>query len=356
MAKALASRVLGTTSLGSLSVARLVAMGGILVVGSFASSASAQSPGVHPPPPAGSMPVGGGVAREIASHPPSRAMLDEAIAHYKRDPASAQARPPESLSTFFGHPVKSANVDSLKVELIKAAGPGGQETSVPFLHTQAGDEGRHNDAFVFHLVDSLNPTFNPFPHAAVVPRDGSTLIRLWSNYRSLKDGPPPELTGTALRREIARISIWSYVMGNVDGPAVNLSNGGFALVLESDGTTSWRGVVIDGQFAMDPNEHWGDGHGTVPPWKTASRVWDVEVHNWLEPGTKKGILGLGPVEQIPEGVAESLRKLAENASRRDLATRAGMDPTRDEDLQKMAAVRTRAQEVLTHYRIAWKAN
>jgi hypothetical protein len=204
---------------------------------------------------------------------------------------------------------------------------------------------RHPDVNLFRLVDSYKVRHNPFPYAVTVEHDQSDLVHIWKDFRTLRDGAPPELSGAALRDEIARIAVWSYVSGNFDGPGVNPTNAGFARVLETDGRWHWRGVLIDAEYAFERDPNVGLGHRMVAPWETT----EVESHAGPNSDPSRGILGMGPVMHLPEDVAEDLFRIATNPSRSNLAERAGLNPTVEADRQKMAGTRERAKEVLSHY-------
>jgi hypothetical protein len=191
---------------------------------------------------------------------------------------------------------------------------------------------RYKDVQLYRLVESTGTRFNPFPEAAHVPHEGSALVRMWTDFKPVSKGAPPELTGEALRTELARITIWSYVSGNVDGPAHNGNNGGFAKFRDASGREFWRGVLIDAGAA------WNMPDVSHQPWKT-------------------DLLGRGPVERahIPEDVVNSLVQIA-RASAEELAHRSKFDAIDEGAKEISRGIRARAQQVLEHYGISWRSS
>ena len=326
----------------------------------LSSARQPSAAGAHAAPaPASETPaIGGSSARpqgtRAAAPTPSssafasaRAATDAALARFAQDPERARARAPVSFHDFFHTALHTSNSDFLHVEVLHAGGgaAGGASANgtLAFVRRNSpndtwGGGSRTNDVHLFRLVDAVDPGDNPFPHA-VTHNDGSTLVKVWDDFRMLKDGPPPGLTGAALRTEVTRMSVWAYVAGNVDGPVINPSNGGFARVLGPDGNVRWRGVLVDGQLAFARDAKWADGHEMVRPWESPQRVWDPDAHVWRD-GTGRGLLDLGPAKQLPAEVKPALVKIAQTASLPDMARRAGLDPTREDDLAKMEGVRS----------------
>jgi hypothetical protein len=130
--------------------------------------------------------------------------------------------------------------------------------------------------------------------------------------------------------EVARMAIWSYVSGNVDGPASNGNNGGFARFRDASGREFWRGVLIDAGAA------WNQPASNHKPWNT-------------------NLLNTGPVagESIPNGVVNSLIQIA-RSSAEELAQMSRFDQIDDGALSIVRGIRGRAQEVLDHYGIGWQ--
>jgi len=266
---------------------------------------------------------------------PERAAVDDAMTTYARDPARARAESPMSVSEFFGAKLESMNIANLRVELLRGAGRDGAEKPVGFLWTHFYDtdpywNNRYKDVQLYRLVDATGLTHNPFPEAAHIAHEGSALVRLWTDYTPVSKGAPEGLHGEELVHEVARLAIWSYVSGNVDGPATNGNNGGFARFRDASGREFWRAVLIDAGAA------WNQPSGAHRPWNT-------------------NLLGTGPVvrESIPNGVVNSLVQIA-RASAEELATMSKFDRIDDGALAIVRGIRGRAREVLDHYEIAWE--
>ena len=261
---------------------------------------------------------------------PTSAEVERALGAYLNDPVAARAGNPVPIGEFFATPVASANAHSLQVELLQ----NGDGQPIAFLRAKfAGGDMYWNDRFkdvqLFKLVQSTGTTLNPFPEAAYVPNEGAALVRLWTKYTPLSKGAPEGLAGEQLDGELARISTWSYVSGNVDGVAANLNNGGFALFQDADGVQRWRGVLIDQGAAWHPPPE------SALPWNT-------------------NLLGRGPVrvENLPPDMIASLQLIA-RSSASDLARRSGFPPTDGGGLAIVRDIRARAQQVLVHYGFSW---
>ena len=282
---------------------------------------------------------------------PSHEAVLSAMDAFDTDPASARAGDPMNLSNFFGEPIKTLNSqgDDMLIELVWAD-RSLADKPVALLHARFGtsainwigrsfDESTWNNRFrdvqLFNLADSTGTVENPFPEARAIPTENGpdkfgVLIRVWSDFRVLKKGAPGDLQGPELRAEVARMAVWSYVTGNIDGPAVNNGNAGFAKFLDESGRSFWRGVLIDGGAA------WNEPGTQYEPWHT-------------------NILGLGPVaaNDIPQQVRDSIAQIAGDTAD-DLATRAGLDPSNAADQHAMSSMSARAQKVCNYYGIAWQ--
>ncbi|MBX3250007.1 MAG: hypothetical protein KF901_22710 [Myxococcales bacterium] len=233
------------------------------------------------------------------------------------------------MSEFFGGARESANAGTLRVERLR---PERHYTGRPIAFLSAQFHGsdpywndRYKDVQLYHLFDAVGLA-DVFPEAAHVPSEGRALIRLWTAYTPLSAGAPRDLTGTQLRRELARMAIASYVAGNVDGPASNGNNGGFARFRDQRGNTYWRGVLIDAGAA------WHDPGSRHEPWNT-------------------NLLGTGPITKadIPSDVAVGLWRINQ-ASRFDLATWSRFERVDESATNIVEAQRNRARRVLDHYR------
>jgi len=276
--------------------------------------------------------VAWGVGFDFDPFPP-RESIDFAMDRYAKDPSSARARDPVSLGEFFGGSADSMNISRLRVELLKP-NPRFSDRPVAFLHAEYYDgdmywNNRYKDVQLFRLVDSTGTRMNPFPEAIDVPQEGSSILRVWTDYRPVSKGAPSDMPDSTLRTEVARIAVWSYVSGNVDGPASNGSNGGFARFTDASGRKFWRGVLIDAGAA------WNTPDAGQRPWKT-------------------NILGTGSVkkENIPEDVVNGLIQIA-GSSAVDLASRSRFANIDDGAKDIVRGIRGRAQEVLDNYGIHW---
>jgi hypothetical protein len=266
---------------------------------------------------------------------PERAAIDYAMTTYARDPARARAESPMSVSEFFGTKIESMNIQNLRVELLRGSGREGVEKPIGFLWTQFHDgdpywNNRYKDVQLYRLVDATGNTHNPFPEATHVPHEGSALVRLWTDYRPVSKGAPDGLQGEELVREVARLAVWSYVSGNLDGPATNGNNGGFARFRDASGREFWRAVLIDAGAA------WNQPSDAHRPWNT-------------------NLFGTGPVarESIPNGAVNSLVQIA-RASAEELAEMSKFERVDDGALAIVRGIRGRAREVLDHYEIPWE--
>jgi hypothetical protein len=265
---------------------------------------------------------------------PPRESIDFAMDGYLRDPASARARAPTSVGDFFGQGATSMNIDHLRVEFLKP-NPRFSDKPIAFLHAHfyGGDtywNDRFKDVQLFRLVDSTGTAKNPFPEAAHVPSEGAAIVRVWSDFHAIKKGAPPGLEGDALMVELARMAVWSYVGGNVDGVANNGSNGGFSRFRDASGREFWRGVLIDEGAA------WNTPPDAQKPWNT-------------------NLLGRGAVQRahIPDDVANSLIQIARGAPD-DLARKSRFEHVDEGALNIVRGIQGRAREILDHYGIAWK--
>jgi hypothetical protein len=274
------------------------------------------------------------VTAGIVDEFPPHESVDFAMDGYLRDPNAARAHAPMSLKDFFGNGSSSMNESQLRVELLKP-NPRFSEKPVAFLHAHFyGSDMFWNDRFkdvqLYRLADSTGTPKNPFPEAAHVPSEGAALVRVWSDFQPIKSGPPAGLEGDALSTELARIAVWSYVSGNVDGPSTNGSNGGFSRFRDASGREFWRGVLIDEGAA------WNTPPEGEKPWNT-------------------NLLGKGAVlrEHIPEDVVNSMLQIA-RATPEELAQRSHFDRIDDGALTVVRNIQARARDVLDHYCIQWK--
>ena len=265
---------------------------------------------------------------------PPRESVFYAMDAYENDPASARAHDPVSIQRFFDVPVDSTNWARLRVELLRP-NPRYSDLPVAFLHADfaGGDmywNDRYKDMTLYWLADSTGTNMNPFPEADYVQNEGSALVRIWAGYRPVSMGAPSDLQGDALLGEVARIAVWAYVAGNVDGPAVKTSNGGFAPFQDESGRTFWRGVLIDNGAA------WNTPDDRSKPWNT-------------------NILDTGPVQgnEIPMDVSNGLIQIA-NAAPDDLAAQAHFTNVDDGARRIVGGIQVRAREVLDYYGIAWQ--
>jgi hypothetical protein len=267
---------------------------------------------------------------------PSREAVDSALANFQVNQAGARAHDPVPLNEFFGERVQGAFSGGYKVEIIK---PDERVSDEPIavLHivfTPTPDplniNNRFKDLNVFKLADSLGAPFNPFPEAAAVPGETGIIMRLWTDFRKMSKGVPPDMAADQVLPELARISIWSYVVGNTDG-VNNAGNAGFAKFRDASGREFWHAVLVDAGGAFNSPA------ANFAPWTL-------------------NLAGRGPVQaaNIPPDVVNELVQLA-RASDSDLDTWAGVDPASQQRLaQAMPGVRTRAQQVLSQYGMAWQ--
>ena len=275
------------------------------------------------------------VGARLAERFPTRANVEASMDHYARDPASARARSAMSVEEFFGGQRSSMNIDRLRVELLK---PNPRFTSPPIAFLRAQFHGtdmywnnRYKDVQLYRLIESTGTQHNPFPEAKHIPNEGSALVRMWTDYTPISKGAPEGLHGDALLAELARITVWSYVSGNVDGPAHNGNNGGFSRFRDASGREFWRGVLIDAGAA------WNRPDASHRPWNS-------------------NLLGRGPVERskIPEDVINSLKQIA-RASAEELASRSRFEAIDEGAREIVRGIRERAREVLEHYGIQWQS-
>lgn len=279
----------------------------------------------------------GAIGSTLVDRFPPRESIDFAMDRYLKDPVGARAREPMGLDEFFGsRSTESMNKDKLRVELLKP-NPRFSEKPIAFLRayfhgTDMYWNNRYKDVQLYRLIESTGTRHNPFPEATYARSEGAALVRMWSDYKPVSKGAPAELTGDALQAELARIAIWSYVSGNVDGPAHNGNNGGFARFRDASGREFWRGVLIDAGAA------WNMPDPSHQPWNT-------------------NLLGKGPVKRahIPEDVVNSLIQIA-RASLEDLAVRSKFDDVDDGAKAIVRDIRARAQQVLEHYGISWRSS
>ncbi len=274
---------------------------------------------------------------EMVDRSPPRESVEFAMDHYLRDPAAARAREPMSMDEFFGNGrAASMNMDKLRVELLKP-NPRLSSQPVAFLHAKFYDtdaywNNRYKDVQLFRLADATGTAHNPFPEAVHVPSEGAALVRIWTDFKPIKNGPPPGLADEVLRPELARIAIWSYVSGNVDGPAANGANGGFAHFRDASGRQFWRGVLIDAGAS------WNSPEPSHQPWNT-------------------NLLGKGPVtrDHIPQDVIDSMTQIA-RASLQELAHKSRFERIDEGALTVVRDIQRRAREVLDHYSLKFVEN
>jgi hypothetical protein len=276
------------------------------------------------------------VGIRIAERFPTRENVEASMDHYRREPQSARAMESMSLEQYFGTGRQSANGGTLRVEMLK---PNPRYTSPPIAFLRAEFHGsdmywnnRYKDVQLYRLVESSGTRMNPFPEAAHVPNEGAALVRMWTDYTPVSKGAPEGLGGEALLKEVARIAVWSYVSGNVDGPAHNGNNGGFARFKDPSGREFWRGVLIDAGAA------WNTPTAEHQPWRT----------NVLDKGAVKR-------EQIPEDVVNGLIQIA-RASAEELGQRSKFERVDEGAKEIVRGIRARAQEVLEHYGIQYKTS
>lgn len=266
---------------------------------------------------------------------PARAAIEQAMELYRRDPQAARARSAVSVEEFFGGRRESANASRLRVELLK---PNPRYADKPIAFLRAEFHGtdmywnnRYKDVQLYRLTEATG-AHNPFPEAAHVAHEGSALVRMWTDYTPVSKGAPEGLSGEALAGELARMSVWSYVSGNVDGPAKNANNGGFAKFRDPSGRELWRGVLIDAGAA------WNVPEALHKPWNT-------------------NLLERGPItrDAIPRDVVNALIQIA-RSSAHELAERSKFERVDEGALDIVRGIRGRAQEVLDHYGIQWRSS
>jgi len=276
----------------------------------------------------------GAIGTRIAERFPTRQNIQESMDFYTRDAVGARARESMTVDEFFGSRRQSANSETLRVELLK---PNPRYAAPPIAFLRAQFHGtdmywnnRYKDVQLYRLVESTGTQMNPFPEATHVPREGAALVRMWTDYATIDKGAPEGLRGDALTGELARISVWSYVSGNVDGPAHNANNGGFSRFRDASGREFWRGVLIDAGAA------WNMPAATHQPWNT-------------------NLMDRGPVkrEAIPQDVVNSLVQIA-RASAEELATRSRFERVDEGAKEIVRGIRERARQVLEHYGIVWE--
>ncbi len=265
---------------------------------------------------------------------PSESSVRSALDLYGRDKGAARAADPMSVPEFFGEARPSSNEAALRIERLR---PGRSYDGKPiaFLSAKFHDtdtywNNRYKDVQVERLLNWSGYGLKTVaPEAAHFPSEGRALIRIWNEYRPFSKGAPDGLTGDALRGEIARALIASYVAGNVDGPASNANNGGFAKIMLPSGRSVWRGVIIDCGAC------WNSPAESHQPWKSV-------------------VMGEGIIKrQIPEDVFPALVKIAE-ATRGQLLEASRMDRGPDSE-RIVEAERIRARQVLDHYGVAYRA-
>ena len=263
---------------------------------------------------------------------PARGDLEAAMNLYIGNKGAARTQNPIAIGEFLGKAVTSSNMDKLRVELLRPT-PDSQGRPLAFLSTffHGGDlywNDRYKDVQLFHLFDGAGIR-DVFPEAEHVPTEGRALVRMWTDYTPLSSGAPPGLADSALSQELARILVASYVAGNVDGPALNPNNGGFALFQDPTGVQHWRGVVIDNGAA------WHAPPDGAKPWNT-------------------NVLGGGPVTltQIPREVIDGLTAIA-TRNVDDLAQLSQFASIDDGARGIVLGEQNRAREVLDHYGVAY---
>ncbi|GAC1352416.1 MAG: hypothetical protein NVSMB1_15050 [Polyangiales bacterium] len=295
-------------------------------------------------------------------HYPTREALEHAMVHYASQPQEARAKPSVSLSEFFGEAQgASYNHRRLRIELLKSDdrevheplaflharyGYGSQSVRYQDRELETAQNDRSRDVRLYHLAKSLASPASPFPEAALVrpetereaqTQDGAVLVRIWTDYHSLFRGAPPALRGKELLHEIARLGVWAYVTGNLDGPAVNVNNAGFAHFKDASGRFFWRGVLIDNgaTFTLDWDR-------TVNQWR------DRLVKPWNMDLLKTGAIAR---ENIPRDVIESILQI-ERDSEADLSVRLQLDVMpHPRGVAMVKQLKKNAREVIDHYRL-----
>ena len=225
------------------------------------------------------------------------------------------------------------NIHNLRVERLKAGSHG--EKPLAFLWSRFHDtdmywNNRYKDVQLYRLIEATGGTHNPFPIASYVRHEGSAIMRMWTDYQPMSRGAPEGLIGKELLAEVARVSVWSYVSGNVDGPATNGNNGGFARFRDASGREFWHGVLIDAGAA------WNSPSSAHKPWNT-------------------NLLNTGAVERanIPNGVINSLVQIARKSAE-ELASMSRFDVVDEGAKDVVRGIRGRAREVLDHYGVPWQ--
>ena len=256
--------------------------------------------------------------------------IRDALDLYGRDKGAARAESPISVAEFFGEARPSANEGALRVERLR---PTREHTGRPIAFLSAQFHGsdmywnnRYKDVQVERVLNWSGYGLKTVaPEAQHYPSEGRALIRIWNEYRPFSKGAPDGFGGDALRGEIARALIASYVAGNVDGPASNANNGGLAKVMLASGRSVWRGVIIDcGACWHTPS----DQH---LPWKAV-------------------VMGAGVTKsQVPDDVFPALKKIAES-TRQQLLDGSGLGRG-PESIEVVEGQRQRAQRILAHYEI-----
>lgn len=263
---------------------------------------------------------------------PDPAHVRRAMDLYAADPAAARMHEPIGVPEFFGQKVTSSNIGNLRIERLR---PEARYDGSPLAFLSAyfhGTDGywnnRYKDVQLYRLFDAVGARY-VFPEAKHVPLEGRALVRIWTDYHPVSKGVPENLPPDALKVEVARMLVSSYVAGNVDGPAANGNNGGFARFKDVSGRELWRGVLIDNGAA------WNSPGASHKPWAT-------------------DVLNTGPVERanIPSDVVEALVKIAEK-TRTQLAELSKFETIDDGAKAIVEGERARAREVLDHYGIPY---
>ena len=264
---------------------------------------------------------------------PEAANIQRAMDLYLHDPNGARMDAPISVGEFFGGGQSSANIDKLRVERLRPDPRYGGKPiaflSAEFHGTDPYWNNRYKDVQLSKLFDKIGVKF-VFPEAEHVPTEGRALVRIWTDYTPVSKDPPAALHGEELKMEVARLVVASYVAGNVDGPAHNGSNGGFAKYKDVSGREMWRGVVIDNGAS------WNTPGPEHKPWNT-------------------NVLSTGAVEKgsIPVDMIEGLIRIAQ-ATSIDLATWSKFEAIDDGAKAIVEGERARAQEILDHYGIRYQ--
>ena len=263
---------------------------------------------------------------------PEARNINRAMDLYARDPAAARAAPPMSVGEFFGQSVSSANIDRLRIERLRPQasfeGKPLAFLSAEFHGTDMDWNNRYKDVQLSKLFDAIGVRY-VFPEASHIPNEGRALVRIWTDYAPVSKGAPEGISPETLKVEVARMLVASYVAGNMDGPAHNGNNGGFARFKDVSGRELWKGVLIDnGASWNQPSD--------------AQRPWNANV------------LGTGAVEgaNIPVDLVEGLVRMAQ-ATPTELAELSKFEQVDDNAKNIVAGERARAREVLDHYGISY---